>query len=86
MPFTAQSQNGMPLNVGDFVRFPNTSTTVQPPSLIGIITAISGNNALSVNVPTVAGGNTVYTNVASSTALQMAQASGPGNAESNRSY
>lgn len=88
---TAQSANGMPLSIGDMVRIPNsasTSLTSNEGSVIGMVTAVNaGANTISVfymymssGTPTTA----TLTGIQASTALQLASASGPANAESNR--
>ena len=78
-----QEGSGQPLVVGDFVKFPNPSTTSAQAFLCGVYCGANGNYAV-VNVPTTAGGNTMYRSVVASTVIVLVQVNGPANGASNK--
>jgi len=82
---TVQSINGMPLNLGDYCRFPNPQPN-QPSYAYGIISALIGNN-VNISYPYLVSGTPTLglaIQVAGNTVIGMGAAGGPGNAESNR--
>ena len=73
---------GIAMNVGDYVRYPNPTAGGFPAMLIGVITGINaGAGTFNATYLTTTGTTGTSTNVTATTATQLAQASGPANAE-----
>lgn len=78
------SANGQMLSVQDFVKYPNATAGTYPPFNIAVITAINP-GAGTVNTTYLKKDGTTGTDTAilATTCVQIQQAGGPGNAESN---
>ena len=80
---SVQEASGIPLVVGDFVKFPNPTTTAAQAFLCGIYCGANGANAV-INVPTTSGGNTMYRKVVAATVVVLVQVNGPANGATNK--
>lgn len=79
---SVNSAAGMPLNVTDYVRYPNPTAGQFPANLIGVITAVNaGAGTFNATYLKSDGTTGTSTAVVATTAHQLAQASGAGNAE-----
>lgn len=76
------SAAGMPLNVSDYVRYPNPTAGQFPAFLVGVITSLnSGANTFNSTYLKSDGTTGTSASVAANSAHQLAQASGAGNSE-----
>lgn len=77
------TSDGTQMFVGDFVRFPNPTTSTHA-KLCGVLAAFTG-TTVTINVPTAsaAGGYTLYTKIVPST-CEVVSAANPANAASHR--
>lgn len=85
---SAISANGMPINVTDYVRYPNPTAGAFPAFLFGVVTQTnSGANTINTTIlnkdgtTTNTGASAVGINA--NTVYSVANSGGPGNAENN---
>ena len=82
---STNSANGIPLNVQDYVRYPNATAGTFPPYNIGVITSVNaGAGTINTTYLKKDGTTGTDTGIVATTAFQIAQSAGPGNAEANR--
>lgn len=82
---SVNSAGGIPLNVQDFVRYPDATAGNVPSYKVAVITAVNA-GAGTVNTTYLKKDGTTGTDtgIVATTCFQLVQAGGPGNAESNR--